>query len=575
MLALACCLVACRAPAAPGSDASTSTVDARTLDAPVLDAPGLDAPTFDAAVTDAPTADAPTSTIDASTMDGSVPDANTPCSTDADCPGPHRVCDDGIQPSTCACACGYTLDQSGACVWTGLLVNPTFSDTTGWTGGTPDPTDTQAGLEDPGTVHVVIPDSLTQDYCMPRRSRAEPLVISVSYQNRDYFVTPAFGLGTTWHYDLTSMGTAWQVERRCLGEADYAPESSTGRGAPQTLTFVSYPYAGVDGVNPVGYDLDHVEILPAAPGECPAPGTVLNGDGESDGGWVTTAPADEFYFDPGAGENGTRGIHFHDSPSGDSQITAYTLMSIPLDGSPALSFYRSSTGVDIGGDLQISAPRNLPELGDTAPGVEHLCIPAWLRGTVQEFTVTLLWQSNYGAADVILDNVSIVDDPACGTNPTITDPGFDTPYPLIGGYDISQLNLLRTVQDPTLAHSPPGVLVMENDTTTDPHGLQCYAPWLWLEVNTPPPSSGGGPAIAFYYKVPANAYWQLLVRGIAVQYQDGAWHREIRCLGKPTVPTGYVDGANFFLAPIGAPRCSVAAIAYIDDVSLTTDPSCP
>ena len=32
--------------------------------------------------------------------------------------------------------------------------------------------------------------------------------------------------------------------------------------------------------------VDHIEIKPADPGECPTPGKVLNGDAESDGGWV-------------------------------------------------------------------------------------------------------------------------------------------------------------------------------------------------------------------------------------------------------------------------------------------------
>lgn len=498
------------------------------------------------------------------------------CGSDGDCAGAHAVCDDALTPHACGCACGYAPDGAGGCAWAGVVADPGLAQAGTWTGATFDPGDLQAGLIDPGSAHVALEDRLTQSFCMPRRDRAEPLVASVAYRNTDINVYPSFGIGPAWHYEFNG-GQDWLMARACLGEAEYAAATSTGRGASRTITFMGSPPWGVDPFTPKGFDVDHVEIIPAAPGECPAPGTALNGDGEAAGGWVPQVRGTgSFGLDPGIGTNGSHGIHFHVAPAtggGGGDVVATTHLAIPLSGSPALAFFRQ-TSLEYLGYVTISIDGwPLPDLGDTAAGVERLCIPAFMRGSVRRLTIRLLASSTSQASDAVFDDVALVDDPACGTDPVLTDPGFDAPYPLIGASDGTLANHVHTVQDAARAHTGAGVLVLEQAGTCDSRSFSDY------EVAVPmPPTGSAGNALAFYYKAAANPDFALTVRGASLGtlptiVQDGTWHRGFSCL--LPLPTGHDEGTLFFIANRNGGTCRAPLTAYVDDLVLTTDPSCP
>ncbi|MCE9572989.1 MAG: hypothetical protein K8W52_07520 [Deltaproteobacteria bacterium] len=299
-------VMACGGPA-------PSTGDAAAIDAVLVDATGADgtsdANVPDAAPSDGPAADAaadaarpdaarpddapfdagddaavdatPDAVTDA-TLDA-MPDATGACSSDSDCADPHAVCDLDASPHACVCAAGYALDLAGDCQWSGVIENPGFTMPGAWTtaGGTViDPAldnvgmvDLGAGLFD-GDIKAPCPTenmTLAQPIEMPRRSRAEPLVLAANYSIYSWDPNRGlqFGIGTTWHAVTAAMvfDHGWYLTRQCLGAAEYAPESTTGRGAP--FAFAILLDAPALCLAESHLKVDRVEIVPAAPGECP------------------------------------------------------------------------------------------------------------------------------------------------------------------------------------------------------------------------------------------------------------------------------------------------------------------
>ncbi len=249
----------------------------------------------------APTADA--SSADASGSEDAPPDAavvmtcppidDAPpparaCTTDPDCVAAHEVC---LPTGQCGCASGYGADPGGICTWRGVVTNPGFSRACGWTlsGLTEDGVydvylaPDKPGMVDPGEAGFAagtdtdphncptMPLGFSQTISMPRRSRAEPLVIDMTFQ-RDPLtmppLEPTVQIGAASHASFVANDSLlWTHQRVCLGAADFAPETSTGRGVAVTFTL------SITNPNLCLFDsaiaVDHVEIVPAHAGECP------------------------------------------------------------------------------------------------------------------------------------------------------------------------------------------------------------------------------------------------------------------------------------------------------------------
>jgi hypothetical protein len=281
--------------AAPVADAAVvdgSTVDATESDAmETFDAIAFDATVPDAIVPDASDPDA--SSVDARPpADASVPpdasvdaapppDAGGTCSTDTDCAGTHRVC----EASACVCAAGYSL-QGNACTWTGVVANPGFTQARSWAlqGSTEfDLARSGPYMLDPGSLDFIPvigggdPDcTFTQAFFqtieMPRRSSSEALVILVNYSFGGFqSVAPVIRLGTSTPHEGSGftdpLRNDYKLERFCLEAGDYAAETTTGRGARVTLKVAHNAINCLQGHT---MSMDHVDIVPALPGECPA-----------------------------------------------------------------------------------------------------------------------------------------------------------------------------------------------------------------------------------------------------------------------------------------------------------------
>jgi hypothetical protein len=509
------------------------------------------------------------------------------CRVDTDCTA-HAVCDDQVTSRVCTCAAGYARDAGGACAWSGVIKDPGFSSATMWTidgAAAIDGNLNQAGMVDPGAAHWAPGDALckmsriTQSVVMPRYSRAEPLVAQVSFRFSGRFdvLAPSVGFGTAFSDALQATAGPWRTARLCLGGGQYAPESSTGAGVAMPLTLMANRLGFECGTIDVMH-VDRVEVVPANPNECPAPGDAANGDAEGAGGWsFNVTGSSTGTFAAGGGEAGTKGarLYLHQRCDGATALEPISIPTATAVASPALSFFHratnlSTTFVSLGGV-------SLPSLGGTGSGVTHrLCIPPFMRGAV--FNLQASMNSGSGTCtdvvglETVFDSVKIINEPTCGTDATITDPGFESPLGLVGATSTPGKSIARTLNDPSLAHSGNGVLQLSETST-------CYDPTWVANIITPAVSGTEGPALSFFYRAAAGVTTRFGVSAGAgpafTPIQDGEWHQGVVCLNP--VLRGRNQNVHFSVR-FQSGTCDqviTAETAYIDDLVVTTDASCP
>src|SRR5262249_23851123 len=131
-----------------------------------------------------------------------------------------------------------------------------------------------------------------------------------------------------------------------------------------------------------------------------------------------------------------------------------------------------------------------------APITQKVCIPAALRGAVFDFHAGMSLSGTCADvvnAESIIDSVQLLEEPSCGTDPAITDPGFEATFPLIGSSFEAGKSFVRALSDPASAHGGSGVLqlsVMQ---------LCSQAQWQ-ANVIVPPSQGAAGPALRFFYR---------------------------------------------------------------------------
>jgi hypothetical protein len=507
------------------------------------------------------------------------PDPEPECHVDADCSGPHIVCDqDG--GGVCACAAGYAQGTAG-CAWVGVVKAPGFdaahsapADFAKWVAdpGVAFSDEASGGLIDPGMMKwageaFLHQKGVTQGVKMPRYSRAEPLVGVVSYSG--FRGDPMVGLGAAFT-DARLASTSvvqsgdWSKARFCLGTGAYAPEASIGTGVEMPLSVLPTDISALGGL----LSVDLVDVVPAMSNECPAPGNVTNGDAEGDGGWKfsSTNPSPETKLTDGVGENGSRAARLVLVEDRDSQYASVPL-SIPVMtdmATPALSFFvRTSVGASM--ELSLDSLRLGQIAGTGADEIHKFCIPAPLRGIATHLQARLFVPHPSGTgADLesVLDSVQLTDEPSCGTDPAIADPGFEatTPGDPPGAFRSASV---AVVSSPELAHSGVGALRVGVPAGT--------SNTIWRARIVPPDAPAtDGPALSFYYRVKPSGV-KLRVTGMtATPVFDDVWHRGVACLTFPA-GRGYRD-VSFILDRDGLDPLEPA---YLDDLATTTDPACP
>ncbi len=515
------------------------------------------------------------------------------CRIDTDCAGTHTVCDDQITNRTCECAAGYIAGVGGACEWSGVVEDPGFQSTARWTLGTGVAIDQNlnvAGMIDPGVARFT-GDGLcnlqraNQGVVMPKLSRAEPLVVVTTYRytsvSFEDFAATAIGVGTAWHDESRLSFGQFETSRFCLGAASYAPESSKGKGVPLPVELMPTRRTFDCAMPGTALELDHVEIKPADPGECPVPGSASNGDAEGLGGWAFNVSfangpdSSTASIQPGVGEAASAGAKLFMNRRCDGVALSNTI-SIPDSAtlaSPAISiFNRTSSGATVNWSL---AGVPLPTIaGSGQPSTIRMCAPAFTRGGAVILSANI--DGSGACADTpnfesTFDNFKLINDPSCGTDTTITDAGFESPLALIGASANQGRSLARTLNDPANAHGGAGVLQLSVDHL-------CEGPRWQANVVTPPSSATGGPALTFFYKATPKASYDFAVFVAGASFSatsDNQYHQGTICLDPKLI--GRSQSVQFTMSGGGGTCATVIAAetAFVDDLAVITDPTCP
>ena len=512
------------------------------------------------------------------------------CDNDGDCDS-HEVCDTSGPGRLCVCAPAYE-DTGSGCEFAGAPEDPGFEDGTPWQGSAGAGINPlAAGDIDPGEAFfseggVCALSTVTQTFTMPDFDRAERFAVDINYRQ---FIQDAFGFDRVgaivnidggWNEFLSQ--TSYAEQSFCLGEAGYGGDVSFELSPNQISN-------SCDGTPITSLSIDRFAVRVAGPGECPAPGTVLNGNFEDSSGWefVTTGDGVAEYA-AGAGVGASRGAQLTtatrcSSAGAKGSISLPTEASVPSTA-VQFSLTGTSTPVEVSfGDQAISRlVRN--------SGSRVVCVPEWAKGSAQSITFALPRLHSTGecsvarARDVVIDNISIVSEPGfCGADRTL-DLGFEIPLDapdIAPGWAVTDgaVNGTEAPADilvsPGEAHSGNGVLRL---TATN----FCNGSFASRRFLVPDANGENGPAIRFFGRVPAGEGESgiRVVDGAVPPVQlvvpeTGVWEQSIICIPQRHIrrpltieifATGGGGGCSDFMTPL---------VGFFDDVEITTDPLCP
>jgi hypothetical protein len=508
------------------------------------------------------------------------------CRIDDDC-GVHEYCNDQIKSRTCDCVAGYARGEA-SCTWEGAVLDPGFADVAAWLTVKTASVDGRLAtpeLKDPGVLRLprgACGAAALQRVVMPRLARAEPLAAVMTYRIPDpVFLSgagPAFGIGRIWSEGgPAATRPQWITERRCLGAGHYAAADSTGRGEEVQLS-VGRTIDGACAGESV--EVDRFTIVRADPGECPPPGPVVNGLADEADGWMfTTAAGGLGGFVAGVGENASRGAKLT-----LQQRCSVAAVDVPLappladgTGGAMLSYYAASStaSTSVRGSL---GPRILPAIPALQPTIVRFCVPAYLRGGADRLRVAPSYDVPGGlctdliGASAVLDTVKLETALACGADPAIADPGFESGT--LAQTSATGTASVRSLESAAAVHA--GTHALELRLASCPPATTTSAA-ASVHVVTPTPDSVGGPALSFWWQMDlaATATLQVVLNdatggGLPTLARTQEWRQGLLCLDPKLA--GRRREVSFQLS---ATTCAAPQRALIDDLAAVTDPACP
>lgn len=528
---------------------------------------------------------------------------------EADC-GAHQYCDVNAAGSrgTCQCVAGYTNGGGDDCVWAGVIRDPAITRASEWTGvngATIEPD--LPGELDPGEARFTGEAlcrlaSIEQTVEMPAFAKAQPLMLELSFKNQSYIGFPP-GTGADWTLMGASFGgTGWTPLpvfrdpffhrlRICLPEGGFAPRGTPGAGAPVTFAFGPYQQPTICPSSPIDqFTIDHVNIVAAGPGECgTAHGEGPGFDAERTEGWLfESSPGQTAGFASGIGVGGSRAARV-----GLTRPCAWarmeTRLDVPAVGHPALEmFVGASAGARpylyFGGQY---AHVFAMQVFDTIPAAAttrtvRMCLPPSLRGQVLPLSFGLESYAVDNSCSIeidhhfYVDDLRVVDDPACGAGEHLSNAGFEHSGPALGAtvYENRPGSLAVVRSAPGQAHGGTQYLALESRQ-------RCTFTYHSLLPTVPVPSGGAGPALKFFANVGVNSDALTLVRERGRPHQvlaeGGGYQPYTLCLnpvyaGRPQLVSFVHHGGSG--EPCDGTGYGVQA-ALLDSFEVTTDPACP
>ncbi len=483
-------------------------------------------------------------------------------------------CDPGNVGDNCeSCTTGYVQNGS-ACDWQDVVVGGDFSSSGDWT-----TTGTASIISGLNVAQLdqsaeCFGGSISQTVDMPAYADSEPLVLTFRARpgaTMNGTIPTAVYLNGVPHPIDVGYSTTWVNNTVCLGENDY--------GGPLTIAFQRAAAASGCTYDPV--QLDDVAIGVAASGQCPLPGQVNNGDFSAGGaGWTADVPSSTY----------GSAITFTSGPTGNAVLTGARCGNATLHGwvslptatelpNAALSLKYSTTGTGV---LQLSLQGQMLTTLPSGPTTTvHLCVPQWTKGGAARLDISTYLPGGGPCNDTFtatLDDVQVVTDPGCEDAPLL-DAGFEglpasdiEPWTLTLNNNNNAVPGPAIVMDASKAHDGTGYLQMSLS-------YACTSVSASQMIAAPGPDSGGGPALKYWYYLPAlsTASYQVCVANSCDMppAMGATWTQRTLCID-PTlagVPVQVqVSGYG------GSGACAnnyTAETIRVDTLELTTDPSCP
>lgn len=475
--------------------------------------------------------------------------------------GSLAVCADETGTAVCKCLQGYVASGTQAngqlrCLWSGVVGDPAFTFTP--------------------AVWAIAADAGV-DLTTPVFGQRDVGVMTVDQQSvlKPNLVSQTITLPATdipWGYEANfsdGLGLVIRLDREAvqLKNNTYLRDTFTGcfgdrlRSGSQTLALSSAQLTTGYASGPL--QLDHFEIRPNP--DCPAPGQVKNGDFEAAGGWEISGG------DIGPVSSGSHGLRFSFGPC--SFGLASTKVSIPsaeLMPGAAISVRTRFTST-LGGQRSLSLSTGLEGNGVAiTPGANWAsttqCVPASLRGKVVNFLISGGAQGDCapatGTMDLEFDDATLVGDPACAVSEGFIDPGFEA--------GSSQWALFSGATRVGASHL--GWYSMQLNPVS-----VCDFPTARQAVRVPDAVPGAGPALKLFYKAQTSQATFSVSAGPVSKTLPNAtnWTQATVCF--PPAMSGL---ATYVMVSSTGPGGSCATTmtgqtANVDDLTLTTDPSCP
>jgi hypothetical protein len=339
---------------------------------------------------------------------------------------------------------------------------------------------------------------------------------------------------------------AWHTQHICLGEKGYGPAVQLAFGFYRRSTCWHENYALIDRVDFVS---DY--------SSCPAIGYVMNGDFEKTNGW------DGLDLLPSGGPNGTRAARI-------SNGTLRGSMSVPLASSLPNPSLRMKVKGTAGSSLNVSAGARPARVTGTGQFESlGLCLSQDDVGMVSDLSFSA------EGSDFIIDDLTLDSDPQCAGMQLIPNGGFESVSSISTWFIATSPAATAQIESAGAAHSGSSHLHL---SVTD----HCMGPAATTAAALPSFASDAGPALRFFYRRPgptANVQYRVVsFYASTLLPPTETWTEKIICL-PTTPPNGLPFGpgtVSFQIASGGT--CGTpypAEDLFVDDVSVTTDPSCP
>ncbi|MDH3655136.1 MAG: hypothetical protein OEN21_12765 [Myxococcales bacterium] len=514
--------------------------------------------------------------------------------------GAHEECVLSDGGPECACTTGYA---GTPCEWTGTPESPGFSDPDAWPGRTngaaieplSEVGPTGIGIASFRESVVCNAGAVSQVVEMPDYDLADPFVVVMTYRTTGIDILGSGAGGVAVGYNRAfahapSTNGAWWEARFCLGEAAYNGEVKFQVAAAERN-------AGCSPGDGATIEVDRFEVLVADAGECPAPGFVLNGDANVDGGgWFFGEPLfspgfAEGRLQDGVGEGGSSGAVLYKEAGSGKRVTLGTRLSVPEASalpSPTLSFWWSAPAdqqflAEIGNFTRagLAVANQLDQLiADGEPHRYTYCLPPWTQGNTIDLFFRQLVPNGFDRffeeeSTFVVDSVELGSDDACGTSTDLLDPSFDSsPFRWPHSGPGWPGNTVRAIDAPELARNGDGVLAMRYGTANSM--ITGFGARIWI-----PPSDGSeGPQLIFHSNVPADpgarVSWVLGLAGFATDelLPGGGWRRTEVCLPPEWSERWFrfgVQVGDFFDEVV---EFDAQRQVLLDDFEVRTDPAC-